>query len=112
MKLKLVGGTARGDENLCKTCIHAHRRRYAHNNIDVTVCKVFFDSPMPIEGPVAECSDYRDERRTQLGSMKDIAWQVSVDRRTGKAGFLNPDSARKAEKDGQLDTKLKEVEDW
>jgi primase-polymerase (primpol)-like protein len=103
MKLKLYGGTAKGDENLCKDCRHAHRRRYANSNEEVTICQAVWERPEQVSGPVAECSSYKRDGETTLEDMKSIAWHISTDKRNGKIGFLDAKAAHKAIKEGKLD---------
>jgi len=104
----MQGGTAQGDVNLCKSCTYGHRRRYANNNNEVTVCSAIFDAPYVVPGPVAECSDYKDAKTPALHAMKEIAWFISVDKKQSFTGFLDPKAAKKAAKDGKLDTDVEE----
>lgn len=107
MRLKMHNGTARGDEDLCKTCSAAFRRRMANSNEQITQCRVM-DQVVP--GPVAECSGYTDASAVSIHAMQQIAWHISTDKKRNFAGFLNPQDAMEKAREGKLDLNLPGVD--
>lgn len=101
-KLKMLGATAQGDANLCVTCRHSQRTRFAHSNEEFTLCKANYENVVTLRGRVAECTNYDDSRLPTLHSMSQIAWLVSADKKGGPAGFLTPAQVEKAKDDGKL----------
>lgn len=82
MKVRIIGGTASGEEDLCATCRNAYIRQGASG--EKTVRCDFFQRTW--KEPTHECNIYSDRRVPHLHDLKEIAWSVEPSNRT-KAGF-------------------------
>lgn len=91
---KILGGTLRGDEDLCRTCRFAHRMRRADTNREEVRCDANYSHPAILRGPVGECNRYNDARIPTLDMMQEIAWSLMTDRGGRKIGFHSPDQLR------------------
>lgn len=104
MRLKMArGGTTRGSDNLCLSCKFSTRRRGARSNYEVIRCDMLRAPDNIIEEPIAECSEYQDASHPSLSAMREIAWIVNADKKTGKAGFLSPKDYDKAVKEEKVE---------
>jgi hypothetical protein len=104
MRLKMAtGGTAHGEGDMCATCKFASRRRAAHSNREVVRCELLRSPDNIIPEPLAECSDHQDANHPSIHAMKEIAWLVNADKKSGKAGFLTPGDYKKAVEDGKAE---------
>lgn len=90
MKLKMLGGT-RSEKPLCGSCSHVHIRRGSAIDQEMFFCGRFYEHPLPLPYPIVECNDYNDASLPSLHSMREIALFISVDKRTGKIGFVSGD---------------------
>jgi hypothetical protein len=82
VKLRVIGGTARGDEDLCHTCRSASIR-VGLNGAKTVFCNMF---QTVWREPTSECNSYDDKRVPRLHEMKEIAWSVEASNRS-RAGF-------------------------
>lgn len=85
---KILGGTASGGENLCRTCRKAKIYRGQASTSEVVECH--FSSPVRMKEAVSSCSAYLDLRRAPLYQMEQIAWEVKTDRSGKTVGFKSP----------------------
>lgn len=92
MKLKMQNGT-RGEKPLCGTCSYAHIRKGSAIGQEMFFCGRFYEHPLRLVYPIVECNDYNDATLPSLHSMKEIALFITVDKRTGKIGFVSSDKA-------------------
>lgn len=74
--------------NLCVSCAHSHI--YTDAKGERTHCQEMYDCTIPIHTPVIKCNDYRDKSLPTIEAMREIAWDISPDPRTGKVGFTKP----------------------
>lgn len=81
---KVIGGTPRSSDSLCKTCRAAFHVRTV-NLGEIVICRAI-GSGLRIPVPIAECGSYDDKRQPGLYDMQQIAWQVQT-RNRGIAGF-------------------------
>ena len=89
MRVKVLGGTASGDEpSLCTTCRYATVIKGARLRDEITRCTEF--SPgKTIPFPVLSCSAYSDRRRPSVREMEDIAWILRSDsKKKNGIGFV------------------------
>ena len=91
------GGTARSDENLCRTCRSATIARGHAVSEELVKCEVFGR----LSYPIAECSDYVDKDETTLGAMRETAWVIVPDKHSGDLGFVTPATMRKLIESGE-----------
>ena len=84
---KVYGGTPRGGESLCLTCMYARIiRGYAESEL-ITICDRWYE-PMRLPFKVSQCSDYADKRLPDVEDMEEIAWSLRSKSAGHKAGFL------------------------
>lgn len=89
---KVYGGTPKGNESRCDTCVYARIIRGYAENERITLCDRLFE-PIHIPFKVYECSDYADKRLPCVEDMEEIAWQLRTKDAGKKAGFVAPQSA-------------------
>lgn len=82
MQIKIKGGVARGDEDLCRTCKWATRREDS-NGKETIVCTIF---DKQIVTRTVRCTAYLDASRVPVSQMEKIAWIVTPDPK-GRIGF-------------------------
>jgi hypothetical protein len=90
MRVKIHGGTAKGDEDLCVTCRHAMIRKGQQGSSFVH-CG-YFDRTW--NDPTSECNSYLDKRTPHYQELIDIAWKITADPK-GKIGFQAPSKEEK-----------------
>lgn len=90
LKFKIKDGTTNSSKDLCQTCSNRFIRRGAiGSGEDLKMCKAFRD-PQPVYGAIAECSGYFPANEPDLWNLKEIAWKIDTDKKTGKVGFISP----------------------
>ena len=100
MDIKVRGGTARGDENLCLSCRWAAVRESAQGQLMVKCAE--FD--VMITTATVRCSDYQNKNTTSLTDMEKIAWIVTTDAK-GRVGFRPiKDMTKQEKKDAGVST--------
>jgi len=93
------GGTAISTENLCRSCRSATIAKGHAVSEELVKCEQFG----MLRYPIAECTDYVDKDRTSINAMRETAWVILPDKRTGDLGFVTPAMVRKMEEDGEID---------
>ena len=96
-RIAMRGGTAVSTENLCRTCRSATIARGHAVSEELVKCEVFG----MLRYPIAECTDYVDKDQTSLNMMRETAWVILPDKRTGDLGFVTPDIMRKLVQEGE-----------
>lgn len=89
LSLKVLGGTPRHGDSLCFSCQQAHVIQ-GQAVSDLTVfCNNYFDKPMRIQRPVAECTEFQRKNSQDRNEMERIAWILET--KKGKfEGFYQP----------------------
>ena len=44
----------------------------------------------PLRYEAISCSKYDDARKPDLDTLKQIAWRIDTDKKTGRIGFISP----------------------
>lgn len=91
--IKVKGGTAKSDEDLCGTCrqcIAINGRRYC------SVLDSGLNGPARIVERVYSCSGYDDKRQPKMHEMEDIAWRIVTKKAGRDAGFVSPKEYKKS----------------
>lgn len=83
-RLKVLGGTTKGSENLCRTCRYGQVAR-GTNNEEYVNCQRF-DRSFTFQ--VAECNQYENKNTPTLYEMEEIAWRV-VTKGSRVLGFVD-----------------------
>jgi hypothetical protein len=96
MLLKVHDGTPKHSSSLCLTCRNAtYVRGHTKTLIDCSALSIITKDLLSIQ-PVLTCSEYDDKRRPSLSSMKDIAWNLEPNKKSGQLGFKPPEKGVKA----------------
>ena len=98
MSIKVVGGTPRHDESLCKTCRNAFLAKGHAVSQEIVICGASPKS-FPVTFPIHQCSDYDDKRIPSKYEMEKIACMV-VTKGDGdrKIGFVSPKEYKEIKK--------------
>lgn len=90
--IKVYGGTTKCESSLCLSCRNA---TVVHGQTGVLIeCSVLYRENGRIVAamqPVVACSEYDDKARPSLSNMREIAWELTPNKKTGKLGFVSPD---------------------
>jgi hypothetical protein len=94
MLLQVPGGTPKGDaKSLCLTCRNATIVTGTTKMlIDCEVLGSDNTKELVKIQPVHRCSGYDDKSMPSLTHMKDVAWELKPNKKTGKLGFQQPAS--------------------
>lgn len=84
-EITVIGGTARGSENLCHTCKNALVREDNFNRQSVK-CSA---GAGWVKTKTVRCSDYIHRNLTEKWDLEKIAWTITADPK-GKVGFTPP----------------------
>jgi hypothetical protein len=84
---KVHGGT-RGTVRLCDSCANSHIIRGSRISQESISCSGIYP-PRVVPFDVVECKDYRNAAEPSLGKLMEIAQFISVDKRTGRVGFVD-----------------------
>lgn len=87
--LKVLGGTVRGDIDLCATCRWAHRTTGALTGQVKVRCNAVAP-PNTIREPLASCTSHMDRTKPTLEQMESIAWNFVTAKNGRKLGFTPP----------------------
>jgi len=95
MYFKVRGGTSKGgcSETLCKSCSSCTRAQGENQGQDVIYCHALRQR---MRFPVRECNAYKAANQPDLWNMQQIAWNLCVDKKGNKIGFLSPDKTEEA----------------
>ena len=79
--------------SLCLSCKHA--LRIEGPGVERLVCRMLaaadgVGSAGDITFPVRRCSGYQSRSTPELYELEEIAWRVTLNRRTHQIGFLSP----------------------
>ena len=85
ISIKIYGGTARHDSDLCSTCRNAQRMQGLAESEQKVFCSQLGKY---IPAPLSKCSRYDDERLPSLYDMKTIAWQLAT-KGNRQIGFIS-----------------------
>lgn len=80
---------------LCKDCQNSIVREDNQGRREL-ICQATYHLPRRLKAPPVVCNSYRLERGADYSTMKEIAWIVNSDKKTGKIGFLSPLEWKKA----------------
>lgn len=94
------GALHNAPHGLCGTCDLSHVRRSDDGSI-LVLCQSVEHEFSVVRRPVTECSGYRDKNTPSLHEMRDIAWNLRLDKKRGTVGFDPP--KRRQEDDDDLD---------
>ena len=83
---KVYGGTPKGGESLCLTCLWGRIIRGFAESEMITICDRWDSMRVPFK--VSQCSDYADKRLPDVEEMEKIAWFLRSKSAGHKAGFL------------------------
>ena len=81
MLIKIEGGTARNDENLCDTCKQASIATNVSNEKHIQ-CSAF---GMRVTTRIVKCTEWKDTNHQSIYDMREQAWIIG--RAANKAGF-------------------------
>jgi hypothetical protein len=82
---KVYGGTPKGGQSLCLTCIYARIIRGFAESEMITLCDRWDSMRVPFK--VSECSDYADRRLPDVEEMEKIAWFPAQQERRPQGGL-------------------------
>ena len=71
---------------LCQTCRHSTVARGANGEVLVHCHSLEAD----VRFDVVRCNEYEGRSTASLHEMKQVAWRISVDRKTKQVGFVSP----------------------
>ncbi len=93
MLLKVEGGTPKGGcKSLCASCRNATSiEGSTYRLISCTEISSVHDHRLNEMQPIVKCSSYDDKSMPSLSHMKDIAWELKPNKKTGRLGFHMPD---------------------
>lgn len=87
---KVYGGTPRGNESRCDTCLYVRLIRGYADSQRIVICDRYLE-PIRISFKVYECSDYVNRNLPDVEELEKIAWELRPSARPGrKAGFASP----------------------
>ena len=78
MRMKVHGGTARGEGNLCTTCSHSTITRGQKLDDEIVDCRVFGLGHRRVTFRVTSCTAYHDQRLPSLMQLMDDAWVLAA----------------------------------
>jgi hypothetical protein len=87
---KVYGGTPRGNESRCDTCLYVRLIKGYADSERIVICDRYLE-PIRIMFKVYECSDYVNRALPDVDELEKIAWELRPNVRPGrKAGFVSP----------------------
>lgn len=99
-KIKVQGGTSKGDEDLCRTCYSVSLYKNEANK-EFKYCNAL-DRDMPHK--IIECNSYHRYGQPYLSDMRLIAWHITPEVKE-KIGFKDPEVNIKVTKPGDKENK-------
>ena len=97
MRMKVHGGTACGEGNLCTTCSHSIITRGQKLDDEMVDCRVFGLGHRRVTFRVTSCSAYHDQRLPTLMQLMDEAWVLQPGSKKQRAGFVKGSELRREE---------------
>lgn len=91
MKFTLIQQHKAG--TLCESCSSGTIARSAHGRVSVH-CSEFCRDSQPVQ-PVVECSGYAFKWGEAPYEMKDMAWDITLDKARTRVGFISPQERKK-----------------
>lgn len=97
--LKIHEGTAKGTDDLCRSCAHASIRRSVEGH-ELRICGVngsFGRWPI-LTHRITTCTAFHNTKMPLLHELREIAWEITTpsDGTRGTVGFISPEERRKA----------------
>lgn len=86
LQMKMQGQTPRSDVDICLNCSLNFERRDDAGEV-TRICMAMQPTGVKICHKIVSCSMFSDKRIPNLYHLKDIAWEISPDKRPGRAGF-------------------------
>jgi hypothetical protein len=87
---KVYGGTPKGNESRCDTCVYVRLIRGYADSERIVICDRYLE-PIRITFKVYECSDYLNRTLPDVDELEKIAWELRPNARPGRqAGFVSP----------------------
>jgi hypothetical protein len=97
MRLKVHGGTACGEGNLCTTCSHSIITRGQKLDEEIVDCRVFGLGHRRVTFRVTSCTAYHDQHLPSLVELMDEAWVLQPGSKRQRAGFVKGSELRREE---------------
>lgn len=98
MRIKVYGGTARGDGgSLCDSCRHSRIVRGESVDDELVVCEVSHMWPTRISFKVASCTHHDDRRFPAYYEMMQQAWIFQPGSRRKRPGFVRASELQERE---------------
>lgn len=97
-RLKMTGSTPNSSTSPCTSCRFLKRVRGQRD--EFRFCDKF-DRQLNMQ--VSECSEYQNKNHPSLFNMQQIAWNLTADKKGGRAGFLSPEQLNRLVEEGKVD---------